>query len=348
MLQLTDINNRWPFIMFWRVLVMWILQFAPLRIGPLKHSFVYNFRVKDMKVFKFNRICFTILGVYPFIRIKREYRELVQNCSFYFVFATLAVYLCVHVAFIHQNFHHLSQLPDLILAFAAIVFWFAINGSYIGSIIGKKKALDDLSNELQAIVDKGNLFNEKLMKSEFLMKFSAVKKTEEFRIYRKTERRCRLILVWAFIVSFANCAFLGIFPSVVHSIVSMVSGNFDTSTWFFVLKIAVPFNTSTIFGWYMKLLLELLFAIVAISIITPIVTYLANCCLYVFLVSNYQFRAVNCITFRYVRALCDHFKVSFQKIDNRIIFDFFGLIMSKTENEFKELISFHMQITKWV
>lgn len=112
-----------------------------------------------MKVFKFNRIIFTTLGVYPFHQIKKPFEKWVQKISFYFVFIVLVIFLWVHVAFIHQNFHSLSELPDDIIAFAAIVAWTALIGSYFGSIIMKKKVLDDLNNELQKIVDKGNSNN---------------------------------------------------------------------------------------------------------------------------------------------------------------------------------------------
>lgn len=149
----------------------------------------------------------------------------------------------------------------------------------------------------------------------------------EFQIYRKTEKKCQLVSKWTLILSLINVSVLVVLPSIIDSIICIKAGNLNTNTWFFALKFSVPFNTSTVFGWYMLLTLETVVACVYVTLTTVVVTYLSSCCLY-------------------IKAMHDHFKGNFQKIDNRIIFDYFHLIESKTRNEFKELIAFHVQITR--
>lgn len=78
----------------------------------------------------------------------------------------------------------------------------------------------------------------------------------------------------------------------------------------------------------MRILLTMVFGIVLLAIITPIITYLVSCCLY-------------------VGALRDHFKSNFQKIDFQIMFDYLHLIEKVNKIDgFKQLITFHMQIIK--
>lgn len=121
-------------------------------------------------------------------------------------------------------------------------------------------------------------------------------------------------------------------PSVIHSSISMQSGNFDTSTWSLPIKIAFPFSTETVFSWYMGLLMILLFAETFIVVIMAILTYLTSCCLY-------------------IKALRDHFESIFRKIDLKIELDRTVSIKrtnTKTQSGFKELIIFHVKVAEWV
>lgn len=84
------------------------------------------------------------------------------------------------------------------------------------------------------------------------------------------------------------------------SLINMWFGNFDTSTWFIPVNLACPFDTSTIFGWYMMLLLfQIPCGFAFLLSITAIVTHFVSCCLYII-------------------ACCDHFKLKIQNLDQMI------------------------------
>lgn len=68
---------------------------------------------------------------------------------------------------------------------------------------------------------------------------------------------------------------------VVNSLLCMWNGNYVTSTWFSPMKISVPFDTSSVFGWYMKFLIQIWFAMCYNMYISTLIPYFANCCSYI-------------------------------------------------------------------
>lgn len=111
--------------------------------------------VHKMKVLQLNKLFFTILGLYPFHQIKKPYDAIIQTFSFYFVFIIFGAFVCAIVTYIYQHFHSLPELPDVMLAFIALVGSQSIYGSYVSSIVLNKRKLDDLTDELQKSVDRG-------------------------------------------------------------------------------------------------------------------------------------------------------------------------------------------------
>lgn len=107
-----------------------------------------------MKVLKYNKIFFTALGMYSFKRIKKPFDKLVQALSFCLFPTVLGVSVTSSCAYLYQNFSNIQQLPDMIGAFLPIVGCLGQLGSYL-SFVKNKKKLEDLEDELQEIVDKG-------------------------------------------------------------------------------------------------------------------------------------------------------------------------------------------------
>lgn len=61
----------------------------------------------------------------------------------------------------------------------------------------------------------------------------------------------------------------------------MSNGNYDTSTWFSPMKISVPFDTSTVFGWYMRFLISMWISICQNMYVSSSIPFFANCCSYI-------------------------------------------------------------------
>lgn len=108
-----------------------------------------------MEVLKFSKLCFTILGIFRFKQIAKPYGKLVSKFSFYFFFIGLGIFFAVNVTYLYQNFENFSQVPDLMISFVCIVASYSFTGSYISSIVTKKKKMENLNKELQEIVDSG-------------------------------------------------------------------------------------------------------------------------------------------------------------------------------------------------
>lgn len=61
----------------------------------------------------------------------------------------------------------------------------------------------------------------------------------------------------------------------------MRMGNFDTSTWLLPYSLTVPFDTSTVLGWYLFWLVQLYIAIVYAVSVACATTYFGSNCLYI-------------------------------------------------------------------
>lgn len=90
------------------------------------------------------------------------------------------------------------------------------------------------------------------------------------------------------------------FVSMLVSILSMLAGNFDTSTWPFVYNMVMPFSTKPVLGWYLAWLIQLCIGMAYTTSMTSVVAYFVNSCIY-------------------VRAICHHFHLLIQSIEQIII-----------------------------
>lgn len=118
-----------------------------------------------------------------------------------------------------------------------------------------------------------------------------------YAIYSNNEKMCtkytiRLFcyILWHLQVFLAA----GFFP-----IYCMYVGNFDTSTWPLPFNMAVPFDTSSIIGWYLLWFIQTNTAFsYCLGTIAP-TAYFMNCCLYII-------------------TLCDHFNCIINSINEHV------------------------------
>lgn len=186
-----------------------------------------------MKVLKFSENLFGIVGVHTFRGIKRPYGEYFKAFSFFVISATFGTMFGTSAAYIYQNFRDLSQLAEMIMAFVGVFTCSANFGSY-NSIVLRANAVKKLSKELQDIVNKGSelIITKNVNSLVFLGVFSD-ENGDGFEIYSRTERRCRFVTKWVLLYTLINIAVVSTSFSIIHSIVCMRRGNFDTKTWFF-------------------------------------------------------------------------------------------------------------------
>lgn len=161
--------------------------------------------------------------------------------------------------------------------------------------------------------------------------FYLAEETESFGIYKKTEWRCRAWTKRTLILNTGALAVILILPALIHSLGCMWHGNFDTSTWYTFLKLAVPFDTSNIFVWYGLLIPFAIMGTTNGLIFGTILTYFVICSFY-------------------IDACCQHFCFEYRKFEEKIdensskIYENIGEIKKKMG----DAVSLHVKIMELV
>lgn len=124
------------------------------------------------------------------------------------------------------------------------------------------------------------------------------------------------------------------FSSFVQSLICMWRGNFDTSTWFLILRFSHPLDVSKIYAWYLVLLVSALYAFVNTFSTTIVLTYIIGCSIY-------------------IEACCDHFDLLCREIDEQIRSDHETMVEMNKEiveltKSLNNIVSFHVKILESV
>lgn len=117
------------------------------------------------------------------------------------------------------------------------------------------------------------------------------------KIYWHTEQRCRKFTTILATYVLVQQSILMLYFS--YSIYCIHIGNLDTSTWPLPFRTAVPFETDSISGWYLKWFLQFNISL-SYSSLLPFITS--------------QF----CCGCMYIDAICDHLASIFQSIDRNV------------------------------
>lgn len=112
-----------------------------------------------MEVLKSNKVCLTILGVYPSSRIKRPYNEYCKIFAFVFSNINLGLLFGSVLVYILKNINSFSAASDSMTAFTVFFCTPACLASAI-CLNMKRNKLDKLYIELQKTVKHGENSNE--------------------------------------------------------------------------------------------------------------------------------------------------------------------------------------------
>lgn len=94
---------------------------------------------------------------------------------------------------------------------------------------------------------------------------------------------------------------LAVLPSIIHAIVCMRQGNFDSKTWLLIVRIDFPFEISNqLAKWCLLFLISVYAILVNMNVATMIFTYFI------------------CCTF-YVEAICKDFRLQLRSVDKKVV-----------------------------
>lgn len=180
-------------------------------------------------------------------------------------------------------YRHPSDLIGAINALLNISACSCALGGYIGFIYNGKE-IEVVHHELQVIVDSG----------EAATQFSP------FGAYQIAEKQYAKISLLVSVIMRLTLTTSLLLP-IAGTIVSMISGNFDTSNWVFIGATDVPFNVdvSTVLGWYVRAFSFYLGCVLYLVIISVLFPFIVGCCYY-------------------IKAFCTHFQLIFDECDEMI------------------------------
>lgn len=144
-----------------------------------------------------------------------------------------------------------------------------------------------------------------------------------FEVYLKAERKGRTCTIWLSSFIVGSCTMTLYLLSLIHSWVSMWNGNYETSTWFVPYKLVVPFDTSSIFGWYMLWLIQIYAGYTYVLSISAVISYFVSCCFY-------------------IEACCEHLFLVLKALNTDLLNDVNG------KNRLHHVIIFHIEVMKLV
>lgn len=111
---------------------------------------------------------------------------------------------------------------------------------------------------------------------------------EEHRIYWKCEQKCRK---YTQRLSYFIIFHTSIFPIVlIYALFCIASGNYDTSKWNLAVYVVVPYDQTSVWGWFLTWFIILFMACAYALCMTTITSLFVSCCYYIY-------------------AMCDHFSV---------------------------------------
>lgn len=105
-------------------------------------------------------------------------------------------------------------------------------------------------------------------------------------IYWNVEKKCqKYTAIFICYILWNECGFVG---TLIYSMYCILTGDYDASKWPFPISIWVPFNETTLWGWYLLWFILFNMSMCYALCFIAITSYFVSCCLY-------------------IGAICDHF-----------------------------------------
>lgn len=191
--------------------------------------------------------------------------------------------------------------------------------------------------KLQNIINKGKILKRRLDREcECSMKrlnwnlVFAATDGEEASIYRNVEEKCRKIAKMAAYFVLVHPS--AVVPTVIYSVICIANGTFDVSKFFLPFHMAIPFDTTKMFGFYALCAFQYNLGLVYIFCMISTTSYFVCCCLYVEAICN-QF---NC--------LIQSFGRTFLRCQKKKNDEEFHALWNKAINEIKSAVELHVGI----
>lgn len=250
------------------------------------------------RVLRFNQDFMARIGINSH-RLHEPVNEFFHSFfTYFFLFHIIVFCITSSAFFVCQN------LSDLGVAFATcsiVVAGFQCGGMYL-SVGLKMTTVKTLHLKLQGIVDEGDeisanfLFHLNQIKNIF---FQTAHDVEIVDLYRKNEQKCYKYSRRASLyIIFNQISFISSF---VYSIFMLLTSTFDASKLLLPFNFVVPFNTQTLWGWYLMWFLQFNTGISYIFSTVSVISYFMCCCYY-------------------IGAICDHFDILIEMIKNDLEF----------------------------
>lgn len=112
----------------------------------------------------------------------------------------------------------------------------------------------------------------------------------EIKIYENIEQKCRRFVPLLMKFGFGSSVMGVSSPIFILTFIAMLMGNFDTSKWYFPIAYVVPFDDTTILGFYGKTVLYSVYGLNSyFLVIVTAIGYFSSCCFYLNgFVENFQ------------------------------------------------------------
>lgn len=255
------------------------------------------------KVLQSNQHLMARLGInsYCLRSLKNEFFHSIP--AFCITFITIAFTIISCAVFIYENISNYESVID-----AAMCGFAGMQGCGMFISIGlNMKNVKALHLKLQEIVDTISLADD----------------DEIYKMYWKNEQKCRKFtkIMTYYVLLHQSIVMACLF----YSIYCITVGNLDTSTWVIAFNIVVPFDTQSLFGWYLQWLIQLSMSISYVLSVVSVTSYFVCCCFY-------------------IQTICDHFDMLVKSIEQKD-----GEIGERTqEKKIIEAIEIHVKVFEYV
>lgn len=237
--------------------------------------------MSKLEVLKYNRAMMTVLGIYPRPATSPSYLKWLQSISPYYIYSTNCASFVLGVMYIYQGSKPLGLLFE---AFADTIGVGVAFLAYV-NLRWKVDQIGGVQLKLQEIVDQGTAIHFQFASHAIAivfplcsLHFSAADDKKVTFIYWNVEKKCHRFMKR--LSPFVVIQQTGYCFALLYSIYNVCVSNFDTSTYFLPLRLATPFNTDTVFKFYLFLMVHLSIGYSYLFCAIPTISYFVCWCFY--------------------------------------------------------------------